>query len=181
MLHSRRRTICTLPRGRLPPRYSALPTYWGARTANNKASGIFQEISYDATVKNNTIVTDAFDPAGNTLSWRAKILIVNSANVEVANNTVTNSMNGIGGIMSNRGNGTNGLPYEIQNLNVHDNTITQTTGTAAGIAVQGGLDNSVFTSWNNHFQNNTFILATPATYDYFCWLGQNWTLAQWNT
>ena len=61
--------------------------------------------------------------------------------------------------MTNRGNNPNGQPYLLQNLDVINNTITQTTGTAAGIMVGGGYDNSVYTSWNNHFQNNTFNLA----------------------
>ena len=82
--------------------------------------------------------------------------------------------------MNNRGNNPNGQPYLLQDLNVINNTITQTTGYAAGIVVGGGYDNSVYTSWNNHFQNNTFNLAQPATYDYFFWLNQPWTLATWN-
>lgn len=82
--------------------------------------------------------------------------------------------------MTNRGNNPNAEPYLLQNLNVNNNSITQTTGTAAGIVLGGGLDNSVYTSWNNHFQNNTFVLANPATYDYFFWLNQPWTLAMWD-
>lgn len=88
-------------------------------------------------------------------------------------------MNGIGGINQNRGDGPNGLPYLIQNLNVSDNTVTQTTGTAAGIVIGAGFDNSVYTSWNNHFQNNTSVLATPGYY-YFFWMNEPWTLAMWN-
>jgi hypothetical protein len=82
--------------------------------------------------------------------------------------------------MDNRGDNPNGQPYLLQDLEVTNNTITQTTGYAAGIVVGGGYDNSVYTSWNNHFQDNSFNLAQPATYDYFFWLGEPWTLATWD-
>jgi hypothetical protein len=148
--------------------------------SNNKVAGILHEVSYDANITGNYIFDDGFTPQGSNLWYGAGILIVNSSNVTVQDNTVLNCMDGIGGIMTNRGNNPSGQPYLLQNLNVINNTITQTTGTAAGIVVGGGYDNSVYTSWNNHFQNNTFNLSQPATYDYFFWLNQPWTLATWN-
>lgn len=148
--------------------------------SNNKVAGILHEISYEANITGNYIFDDGFTSQGSSLWYGAGILISNSSNVTVQGNTVINCMNGIGGIMNSRGNNPNGQPYLLQDLNVNNNIITQTTGFAAGIVVGGGYDNSVYTSWNNHIQNNTFNLAQPATYDYFFWLSQPWTLATWD-
>jgi parallel beta-helix repeat protein len=154
--------------------------YQENEASNNKVAGILHEISYQANITGNYIFDDGFTPSGSSLWYGAGILISNSSNVTVQGNTVINCMNGIGGIMDSRGNNPNGQPYLLQDLNVINNSITQTTGYAAGIVVGGGYDNSVYTSWNNHFQNNTFNLAQPATYGYFFWLNQPWTLATWD-
>ncbi|HXH48825.1 MAG TPA: hypothetical protein VNM47_05590, partial [Terriglobia bacterium] len=88
-------------------------------------------------------------------------------------------MNGIGGTQAVRGtNEKTGLPYNLQNLYVHNNTITQQSGYAAGIVKASTFDNSVFTIWSNHLKDNTFNLS-DSTYLYFCWLDQYWTYAQW--
>ena len=159
--------------------HSQYVLYDGNRTDNNIEAGILHEISYDATIINNYIADDGFNPGHTGLWWGAGILISNSSNVTVTNNHVINCMSGIGGILEARGNGPNGLPYLIQNLNVNTNTITENGGTAAGIVAQATFDNSVYTSWNNHFQNNTFNLTNPSV-PYFDWLGQAWTMATWN-
>jgi rhodanese-related sulfurtransferase len=154
--------------------------YDSNQATNNKVAGILHEIGYNATITNNYIWNDASNPSGADLWWGAGILISNSSDVTVEGNVVTNCMNGIGGILQNRGNGPDGQPYLLQNLSVTGNTVTQTTGIAAGIVMGAGFDNSVYTSWNNHFENNTFNLALPATYDYFFWLNEPWTLASWD-
>ncbi len=46
--------------------------------------------------------------------------------------------------------------YLVKNFHVHDNVITQTTGTAAGI--RSDLGDSIFTSWNNRYENNEYRL-----------------------
>jgi len=86
-------------------------------------------------------------------------------------------MNGIAGILASRGYAPNGQLYSLQNVNVNSNWITQSTG----IAVEGsGFDNSVYTSWNNHFQYNTFTLANPSG-DYICWLNEPMTFSAWGS
>jgi hypothetical protein len=71
-----------------------------------------------------------------------------------------------------------GIPYNLKNLYVHDNTITQKTGFAAGIVKSSKLDNSVFTSWNNRFSNNTYHLGSKAG-RFFEWLNSPQALAAW--
>jgi hypothetical protein len=99
--------------------------------------------------------------------------------VEVYGNTVTDCTNGIGGTEADRGvDSKTGIPYNLKNLYVHDNTITQKTGFAAGIVKSSKLDNSVFTSWNNRFSNNTYHLGSKAG-RFFEWLNSPQALAAW--
>ncbi|HXH49054.1 MAG TPA: hypothetical protein VNM47_06880, partial [Terriglobia bacterium] len=88
-------------------------------------------------------------------------------------------MNGIGGTQAVRGtNEKTGLPYNLQNLYVHNNTITQQSGYAAGIVKSSRLDDSIFTSWNNRFVDNAYHLGSMAG-RFFAWLNSAQTLATW--
>ena len=148
-------------------------------TARNEGSGIHYEISYHAVIRNNLIENDGYSPDGTSFWYGGGILVSNSSDVEVYGNTVRDCMNGIGGTQAVRGtNEKTGLPYNLQNLYVHNNTITQQSGYAAGIVKASTFDNSVFTIWSNHLKDNTFNLS-DSTYLYFCWLDQYWTYAQW--
>jgi hypothetical protein len=152
--------------------HSQYVTYSQNQATANVEAGIMSEISTDITISNNHIWNDGYNPSGTGIWWGAGIFISNSSNVSTYSNTVSNCLNGIVGILAGRGDGPNGQPYLLQNVDVTSNTITQATGMAAGIAVEGsGFDNSVFTGWNNIFQNNTYVLATPGA-SYFYWLGQ---------
>ena len=149
-------------------------------TARNIMAGIDHEISYHATIRNNLIEDDGYSPLGTgSIWWGSGILIINSSNVEVYGNTVTDCMDGIGGILADRGNAPDGTPYLLQNLYVHDNIITQQMNYAAGVVKASDFDGSVFTSWGNHFQNNTYYLSDPS-HPYFLWLDEKWTLDQWD-
>jgi hypothetical protein len=57
--------------------------------------------------------------------------------------------------------------------------ITQQMNYAAGVVKASDFDGSVFTSWGNHFQNNTYYLSDPS-HPYFLWLDEKWTLDQWD-
>ncbi len=154
-------------------------TYDQNQASSNIEAGIMSEISSNITISNNYIWNDAYNPSGSGIWNGGAILISNSSDVSVYSNSVSSSMNGIVGILANRGDGPNGQPYLLQNVNVNSNHITQNTGFAVGIAVEGsGFDNSVYTSWNNEFQSNTFTLTNP-TGDYIYWMNEPMTLAAW--
>jgi hypothetical protein len=156
-------------------------TYNANQASGNIEAGIFSEISTNITINNNYIFNDGFNPSGSAIWWGAGILISDSSSVSVYSNILVNCINGVAGILSNRGNGPNGQPYSLQNLTVTSNTIYQTTGMAAGIVAEGsGFDNSVYTSWNNTFVNNTYNLGNPSGADFY-WMGQPMTLATWST
>lgn len=148
-------------------------------TARNIGSGIHYEISYNGVVSGNTVEDDGSSPQGTSFWYGSGILISNSSNVQVYGNTVTDCSNGIGGTQADRGTDPKtGTVYTLQNLYVHNNVITQKTGYAAGIVKASVFDDSVYTSWGNHYQDNTYYLSDPS-YPYFYWLDQNWTYAQW--
>ncbi len=155
---------------------SQFVTYNQNQASQNIEAGILTEISSNITIQNNYIWNDGFNSDGTGIWWGAGILVENSSNVSIYSNNVSNCMDGIGGILANRGNAPDGQPYLLQNVEVSSNTITQGTGMAGGIVVEGtGFDNSVFTSWNNKFVSNTFNLSTPNA-NYFYWMGQPLTL-----
>ena len=154
-------------------------TYNENDTSGNIEAGILSEVSTNVTISGNFISDDGFNPSGSGPWWGAGILIVDSSTVSVYSNTVVHCMNGIVGIIASRGDAPNGHPYQLQNLSVEGNTITQATGTAAGIAINGGITtNAVYTTMNNIFKDNTYVLANPGG-DYFYWLGEPMTLAAW--
>lgn len=152
-------------------------TYSENETFGNQEAGIFSEIGTNVTIKGNYIYDDGFNPGESGIWWGAGVLIADSVNVSVYSNTVINCMNGIVGLASNRGDGPNGQPYVLENLSVEANTITQSTGTAAGIGIDGsGVSNAVYTSMNNVFKDNTYNLSNPGA-DQLYWMGGALTLA----
>jgi hypothetical protein len=152
-------------------------TYDENETYGNVEAGILSEISTNITISGNYIFDDGFNPSGTGPWWGAGILIVDSSTVSVYSNTVVNCINGIVGVMESRGDAPNGQPYAVENVSVEGNTITQATGTAAGIVIDGsGITNAVFTSMNNVFLDNTYNLGVAGG-DYLYWMGEPMPLA----
>ena len=96
--------------------------------AHNTINGISHEISYDAIIRNNTLIGNGY---GDTRGWGwgSDINIQNSRNVEVYGNRVemTGGGNGIVLIQQNRGSGTFGT-YTTTGNQIHDNTIVDHDG-----------------------------------------------------
>ncbi len=152
--------------------------YENNRTSSNKEAGILHEISHHAVIRNNTVANDGFGPSGKTAPWYGGgIVVTASDDVEVYGNIVTNCMNGVVGLQPDRKKST-GEAYLLKNLFVHDNTITQNQGVAAGILSSASVGLAVFTSWNNRFGNNTFKLADPSARA-FAWMNAVLPIAQW--
>jgi hypothetical protein len=147
-------------------------------TTRNQGPAIDHEVSHSAIIRYNTIVNDAHNPVGPSPYRGAGIFILSSDNVEVYENTITNSSNGIIGYQVARtdSDGT----HTIFNLSVHNNTITQTTGIAAGIISSSSPSfyPAVYTTWNNHFDNNTYCLASLTT-NFYDWKLKSIPKATW--
>jgi len=161
----------------------------GNTVANNSDDGISTEISYAATIRDNTVTGNGWKDPLNRYSflWNAGIAVHASSNVEIYGNTVSGNFAGIVAVQQNRSADPAMYgPHLVQNLYVHDNTITQTdapsgiyqTSAAAGIAQDTG-DNSVFTSWNNRFVNNTYYLGSNPWP--FAWMNVYQPQASWQS
>ena len=88
-------------------------------------------------------------------------------------------MNGIAGYQTLRidGNGT----HILQNLAVHNNVVTQSSGAAGGILIyykDSSYYPAVFTDWNNHWDNNTYCLSNPSA-NHFDWQLTQFSYAAW--
>ena len=148
--------------------------YDGNRTSRNLVAGIQHEISFSAVIRYNTIVNDGYDPRGSSAWWGGGIRILASSNVQVYGNTLTNCRNSIVALQTDRGS----TSYEVRNLWVHNNTVYQTTGTAAGIVAQSKFEPMIYTSWNNHFNYNTYHLISLGT-AFFAWQHQVMSFGSW--
>jgi parallel beta-helix repeat protein len=145
--------------------------YEGNYVADNSDAGIFHEISYRAIIRNNTVTGNGF--GFHVWVWGGGIQVAASADVEVYGNTVTGNANGITAIQQNRGSGAYG-PWEIGNLYVHDNVVSQANGVAAGLAQDIG-DNSYFTGRNNRFAGDTYHVTSVS----YAWMNNWQTATQW--
>ncbi len=146
---------------------------------NNLNLGISHEISYDAVIKNNTITGNGLTmPADQQECWYAGgIVIGHSPNVEIFGNVLTNNIQGICVIQTSRGAGSQGT-YEVHNLNVHDNTVTQSNTWFAGAGLVAVGYDALYTSWNNKWTHNTYILGANPDRAAYNW-GPNMTRTQW--
>lgn len=150
-------------------------------TKSNQEAGILYEISYQAVIRNNLIEDDGFTASGKTEPWYgAGIIVAASSDVEVYGNTVKGCMNGIVGTQPHRELSRRGTPYLLRDLYVHDNTIIQSQGIAAGIVRSGLLGDAVFDSRNNRFSNNQFHLADPGA-KCFAWDGTTLSYQEWTS
>jgi len=155
--------------------------YEANRTASNLMAGIKHEISFDAVIRDNELDRDGFNRTGKSLWWGAGIQIVASSHVEVYRNTLKNCMNGIAAVQGERGSSRRtGRAYLVQHLNVHDNSIIQNSGTAAGIVKDPRIDDALFTNWDNQFRGNIYFL--PARNEKFYeWMNAPRTREEWQS
>lgn len=150
--------------------------YEGNRVEDNAAAGIFHEISWHATIRNNIVQRNGYADAN--WYYGAGILISTSADVEVYGNTVVDNARGIIGLEQSRGTSplTGGI-WELRNLYVHDNDVTMTVAMTdccshndvSGVAQDVG-DLIYFTGKGNRFDHDTYHLGGAA--HYFTWMNQ---------
>ena len=152
-------------------------TFDGNTVSNNWGPGIYEEISYNATIINNTVTDNGMPSSpggGQRLGWgwdagiqlRGSGALSSSSPLIIANNTVTNNYNGIILLQSpqpnacpNKGNdeGEYG-PCLVKNVIVENNGITMSQGWTG--AAQDGSDDSIFTSRNNQWLDNHYCVAS---------------------
>jgi parallel beta-helix repeat protein len=142
---------------------------------DNEWMGIWYEISYRATIRNNIIRRNGF--AHPNWLWGAGILVAGSSDVDVYGNFLEGNADGIGGIEQDRGRGVYGA-HDIWNLWVHHNTVIGTDGWSAGI-VQDRSNPAVY-SRNNRFDFNRYRLRPGSQNGApYTWMDGYRTPAQW--
>jgi parallel beta-helix repeat protein len=137
----------------------------------NEWRGIFYEISYDAVIAYNTVTNNGFALPFATPSAcdGAGILVSNSPNVEVHHNTLSGNFHGIVGREEDRGSGNRGA-LNVTDLDVHDNTVSQTRASSrmAGICDSDPTADPTSGGANNVWSNNTYTCTSTTK---FRWTG----------
>lgn len=150
---------------------------------NNWGPGIYEEISYNATIINNTIADNGMpsSPGGGEKegwAWDAGVELRASGGLSassplvISHNTVTDNYNGITLIQGpfpyacgDNGEGLYG-PCRVKNVIVEDNDITMNRGATGEFqdGADNSIDNSIYLSWNNRWLNNNYcvVSAIPA-------------------
>jgi hypothetical protein len=152
------------------------------RVEDNNLSGIFHEIGFRATIRNNTVSRNGRSRPNPWWIDGAGILVSSSSDVEVYGNTLVDNFQGITGLEGHRGDSVSGLgPWVLRNLYVHDNNVTQTGTLDTGSGRSGIVDTngtSAFTSSNNRYASNTYRLPASVLRS-FMWMGRDVTDAEW--
>jgi parallel beta-helix repeat protein len=146
---------------------------------DNERGGIFHEISYDATIRNNTARRNGRAKDYPWWTTGAGIEIVSSRNVEVYGNILEDNWQGITGLNDHRGSGNNG-PWVLVNLQVHDNNVTSriTDGGGGRTGLVDTVNSDVYLAGsNNRFQRNVYTLGS--TLKYFLWMGADRDETEW--
>jgi parallel beta-helix repeat protein len=158
-------------------------TYEYNKVTDNWGAGIQHEISYDAVIRHNEISGNGRRHKG--WAWEAGIQIQSSGGItliEIAYNFVKGNANGITLIDS----GGRALdrpvphgPHVVQNVWVHDNTITMSAGETTG-AVQDTGDRRIYTSNHNRFEANRYHLHS-LTDPVFSWADTDMDWSRWRS
>jgi parallel beta-helix repeat protein len=146
---------------------------------SNHKAGIVMEISCGGTIRNNRVEGNSFEDPYDSWMSGAAILVANSPNVTVSGNRLSGNAKGIGGLHwdhPNRGAVTECSP-ELKNFKVTGNTISQSTGPAAGIDAKINKD-QVWSSWGNTFSGNSYSLSGDAR---FRWEGGWVSASEWGS
>lgn len=120
---------------------------------DNEAAGIYYEISYSATIRDNRIFRN-----GNGSSERfthSGIIVAESGDVEIYGNTLAGNENGVLAIQGDRGTGAYG-ELIVKNMWVHDNDVTMDIGATGLMDAKG--DGGIL-SRNNRFDRNTYRIS----------------------
>jgi parallel beta-helix repeat protein len=147
--------------------------YEGNRVINNRNAGIFHEISYRATIRDNEVSGNGF--GFDAWLWGAGILVAASPDVEIYDNVVSGNADGITLIQQDRSEApaTYGPP-ELRNVVVRNNQIEMTSG-VTGLGQDIG-DRSYYRERGIVFVDNTYVLGVPEP---FFWENDERTAAEW--
>ena len=131
--------------------------YDGNLLVHNSGGGINHEISYDAVIRDNTLIGNGFKPQGEGL-WGGGIQIQNSKNLHIHGNLIDmTGGNGIALIQQDRGTGLHGV-YSSTNNRIQHNIIVSRDGRGASGSFfeHGGIGPL---KSGNVWDHNVYIMA----------------------
>ena len=141
---------------------------------DNEHAGIVYEISFSAVIRNNVIRRNGFGVKEGPA--QAGIFVAAAKDVSVYDNTLVDNASGIVAYQENRGtSATHRQRYEIENLNVYNNSITMEVGING--LVQRVRDPTYYTSRNNRFARNRYRLGAGGRY--FTWMDAVRSESEW--
>jgi hypothetical protein len=141
----------------------------------NHGAGIFHEISFNATIRNNLVRHNG--AADNNWLWGNDILVAGSQDVEVYGNILTVSPGKCGIMLIDQGRLMEGLlagrgKYKTRNNQVYDNVMTFDGSACAGgasDAVRGDENFSIIMDGNNVFDRNVYRVPRTSGDLRFVW------------
>lgn len=153
-------------------------TYERNYVSANDEHGIFHEISYAATIRDNIVVGNGHHMPKDLDGWGGVgIRIAASPNVEVARNRLHGNRNGVVAIQQVRTDGPDPEgPHEVDSLRVHDNDVSMTAGVTG--LVQDVGDPAFFTTRGNRFSGNHYHLDA-ADAGRFAWQDATQSADEW--
>jgi Right handed beta helix region len=114
--------------------------------------------------------------------WGAGIRIDQSRDVRVYGNTVEDNAAGITATQEPAGDQCGfGSDAEVANLYVHDNTVVQPAGIAAGLRLMNDSDQTAYTALNNRWQDNQYSLGNPSNGPHFFWANAKINSSAWQS
>jgi parallel beta-helix repeat protein len=139
--------------------------YEGNTVFSNANDGIKHEISYDAIIRNNVAAGNGQEH--DEWIWGAQIMVQNSRNVEVYNNTVevpSTFGNGISVVHQDRGDENDGKygPWDAVNNYVHDNTVIYLSDRGQSGVARDADEDWFWQKSNNRFDGNTYVVPDLA-------------------
>lgn len=142
----------------------------------NSEIGIFHELSWDATIRNNYLTDNGIEGAGQSIYHGSNIHLNDSSNVEIYGNVITasNGSNGIGIVAADRSDAVAPYPTGATNNYVHDNTVKMNGSATTGLVRDGSRSFSGTNFNGNHY------FVTDDTGAWWIWPPLNSdTWAQW--
>ena len=160
---------------------------------HNTAIGIFHEISYEATIRHNTVRHNGIGPGYEQYVYvfGSGILVSSSPDVTIYGNVVEGNWGGIAALQGDRGSGLHGA-YHVRNLHVYDNHVEMAywtdgygpSGSPTGVAAMTGLfrNGGPTDVWNealnNRFERNSYVLAS-GTSRHWSWENAGRSFSNW--
>jgi len=159
------------------------PLYEGNLVEDNHGAGINVELNLGVVIRDNVVRRNGlhYGSVQSANPWLgAGIYVDQSRDVEIYDNVVEDNAAGITALQEPAGARCgSGIESEVANLHVHNNTVRQTEGLAAGLKLFREDDDSYYHSKNNHWEENIYLLGDPEGGLHFFWLDRLMTAEEW--